>query len=224
MSSLKLLIAVPSGIHWFADFATCMISLTGYLAMKPVPGYSGVEFKVMNIKGSILPKSRLQALKAAKQWDATHLLFVDSDHTFPSDMVHQLLAHRRDVVAANCVTKSIPALPTARARGHDLQGDIVYSDVGRTEIQSVWRVGTGVMLLAKRAYMQIPHSAFAMPYKEEADTYQGEDWTLCEALERAGVPIYVDHKVSQQVGHVGIFNYTHEFVGRVLSEAHEEGA
>lgn len=211
---LRVLVVVPSGSHWVADFATSLISLVALFANKPVPGYASHELQVANIKGSILPKSRLNGLKAAKAAKATHLLFLDSDHTFKPDLLHRLLACDKDVVAANCVTKCIPAMSTARLfKEGDPQGEPVYSDADSVGLQKVWRIGTGVMLLSAKAFEQIPHDAFAMMYKEEADTYQGEDWTMCEALEKAGVPIYIDHGVSKTIGHVGMFNFTHDYVG-----------
>ena len=215
MRHLRILVVVPSGSHWVADFATSLISLVASFANTPVPGYTSHELRVANIKGSILPKSRLNGLKAAKAADATHLLFLDSDHTFRPDLLHKLLAAGKDVVAANCVTKCLPAMTTARLKSADPQGEPVYSDPSSAGLQKVWRVGTGVMLLSRKAFEQIPHDAFAMMYKEEADTYQGEDWTMCEALEKAGVPIYVDHAVSRSVGHVGMLNFTHDYVGEV---------
>lgn len=212
METLRVLVVVPSGCYWVADFATSLISLVAKFAATPVPGYSSHELRVANIKGSILPRSRLRGLKAAKEAGVTHLLFVDSDHTFPPDMLHQLLRHGKDVVAANCVTKTIPSCPTARKKSIDPKGDLVYSDEGTVGLERVWRVGTGVMLLSKKAFMQIPHDAFGMPFLEAIDDYQGEDWTMCAALEKAGVPIYVDHGLSKQVGHVGMFNYNHDYV------------
>ena len=217
MGPLKVLVVVPSGGHWVADFATSLISLVAHFANKPVPGYSSQELQVMNIKGSILPKSRLQGLKAAKAARATHLLFLDSDHTFPPSLLSQLLACEKGVVAANCVTKSLPAATTARRfKLDEPQGIPVYSDADSVGLQKVWRVGTGVMLLSAWAFEKLPHDSFGMVYKEEADTYQGEDWTMCEALEKAGVSIYIEHSISRAVGHVGMLNYTHEYVGEVL--------
>lgn len=224
MKPLKLLIVVPSGTHWIADFATSMLSLVGYLSMKPLPGYGSVEFRVMNVKGSILPNQRLDGLRAAQNGNFSHLLYVDSDHTFPPNMVHRLLAHNKDVMAVNCVTKTIPSSPTARSKADSPKGELVYSDLGGKKIEQVWRIGTGVMLLSRQAFMQIPHDAFAMVYKPDVDSYQGEDWRLCERMEEAGLQIFVDHELSLEVGHVGMLNYTHDYVGCVVREPVEEGA
>lgn len=213
MKHLRVLVVVPSGSHWVADFATSLISLVARFANTPVLGYSSHELRVANIKGSILPRARLRGIKAAKAAEATHLLFLDSDHTFEPDLLHRLIKADKDVVAANCVTKCIPSSPTARTKSDDPKGELVYSDPESAGLQKVWRVGCGVMLLTAKAYNQIPHEAFEMPYLEDIDDYQGEDWTMCAALEKAGVPIYVDHGVSQEVGHVGMLNYTHDYVG-----------
>jgi hypothetical protein len=63
-----------------------------------------------------------------------------------------------------------------------------------------------------------------MTYKPEVDAYQGEDWNMCEALEKAGVPIYVDHDLSKRIGHVGTFKYTHEVVGQIVREEIKDAA
>lgn len=176
------------------------------------------QYQVTNVRGSILPNLRLKGLKAAKQVNATHLLYLDSDHTFPPDTLNRLLKHGKDCVAANCVTKTIPAMTTARSYNEDPQGAPVFSDPESIGLERVWRVGTGVMLLSRRAYLQIPHDSFSMIYKPETDTYQGEDWTLCEAMERRNIPIYIDHRLSHEIGHIGNFNYTHDYVGTIIKE------
>ena len=220
---LNIVVAVPSGPHWLADFATSLIGMLGHFSNHRA-SLSGVQqYRVVNVKGSILPRQRLNALQAAKQVNASHLFFVDRDHTFPPDMLNRLLKWDKDCVAANCVTKSIPAMTTARSfREGNEQGGVVYSDPDAVGLEKVWRIGTGVMLLSRKAYMQIPHSAFAMVYKEDEDTYQGEDWTMCEALHKAGIPIYIDHRLSREVGHIGMFNYTHDYVGEIVREPVED--
>lgn len=215
---LNILIAVPSGTHWLAEFGVSLISMLGHFSQTRV-GTSKVQaYQLMNIRGSILPKARLRAIKAAKEMGATHLLFLDSDHTFPSDTLNQLLLREKDCVAANCVTKSIPATTTARGFSKtNNQGTVIFTD-DKDTLERVWRVGTGIMLLSEKAFRQIPHDAFSMPFKPDVDDYQGEDWTMCEALERAGCPIYVDHKLSRHVGHIGLLTYTHDYVGELIRE------
>lgn len=214
---LKVLVGVPSGQHWFAQFGVALGSMMVKFAMQRVPGYDSQELRVANVRSSILSKNRLDLVKLAKKADVDFLLMVDSDHTFPADMLHKLIGHNKPVVAVNCVTKQIPAQPTARRKKEgDHQGELVFSDEGNAGLERVWRVGTGVMLIRKDVLEKVPHSAWGMTYKEDADTFQGEDWGFCEACEELGIPIYVDHTLSRKVGHIGAFEYTHDVVGEIV--------
>jgi len=174
----------------------------------------------MVVTGSILPKSRLEILKAAKEMDAHYLLYIDSDQTFPRNLVHRLVHNKVDVVGANIAVKTIPSQPTARGEPPEgkLHGAPIYTDLESKGLQEVWRVGTGVLLLSKKAMVVLPHSCFEMKYVEAIDDYQGEDWTLCEALRKLGFKLYIDHDVSKEVGHLGEFEYTHDVVGIIHGE------
>ncbi len=215
MRHLKILVGIPSGQHWLAQFGIDLGSLMVKFYMQRVSGYDSQELRVANVRSSILPKNRMDIMNLARKAQVDYLLFLDSDHTFPSDLLHRLLAHNQPVVAANCVTKQIPAQTTARYKTKtDARGSRVYTDQ-KTLLEKVWRVGTGVMLIRKDVIEQIPNSAWAMKYLPEQDTFQGEDWTFCQACEEAEIPIYVDHAISREVGHIGSFTFTHDYVGEV---------
>ena len=217
--SIRVIVGVPSGNSWNAKFGVDLVNLVASFTQKPVKGYQSQSLQVVNVRSSILSKNRLDLVNAAKQLKATHLLFLDSDQTFPRSVVHQLAQHRKLVVAANIPTKQIPANPTARAfEEGNPKGKLVYSDELATGLEQVWRVGTGVMLINMRVFDRLSGDLWSMKYLPEVDTYQGEDWTFCQKCEEAGIPIYVDHGLSKQVGHVGDYEFTHDVVG-VLSSA-----
>ena len=214
---LRVVVGVPSGQHWVAQFGVDLGSLMVQFYMTRVPGFKSQELRVANVRSSILPKNRLDCIKVAKAAKADYLLFLDSDHSFPSNMLHRLIAHGKAIVAANCVTKTIPSATTARGYSpSDPQGIPIYSDAEKVGLEEVWRVGTGVMLIRKDAIEAIPHNVWGMVYREDADTYQGEDWSFCEAAKVAGFPIFIDHDVSREVGHIGNYEYTHDVVGEVV--------
>ena len=223
---LKIVIVIPSMTHWHAEFAMSLIGLMSYFQNTRVGNSRVQSIQVVNKRGSILPNLRLQGLKAAKELEATHLLWLDSDHSFAPDLLNRLLAHEKDVVAANCAVKTLPSMPTARSFDPlDPKGQPVYTDWNSHGLQRVWRIGTGIMLMSSRAFLQIPHSAFAMTYVESTDSYRGEDWGICEALQEVGCPIFIDHDVSNACTHIGNFHYTHEYVGSIqMPEGVEEGS
>ena len=217
---LRMLVAVPSGQHWFAQFGIDLVTMVSSFVNIKVPGYRSQELRVANIRSSILSKNRLDAVKAAKAAHSHYILFLDTDHTFPKDLPQRLLSHGKLIVAANCVTKQVPAQPTARLfSSTDPQGIPCYSDPGKKGIEQVWRVGTGVMLINMKVFDKIGMGVWDMKYLPEADTYQGEDWSFCQACEQANIPIWVDHELSREVGHIGSLEYTHDLVGQITREA-----
>lgn len=214
----RCVVGVPSGQSWNAQFGVDLVNLLIGVGQKPIPGYRGMDVRLVNVRSSILSKNRMDLVKAARQLKATHLLFIDSDQTFPSYLLHKLASWGKLVVAANCVTKQIPANPTARAKSANPKGEIVYTDPHSTGLEQVWRVGTGVMLINMKVFDKIGLGVWDMKYLPEEETYQGEDWTFCEACEKADIPIWIDHDVSKMVGHVGNYEFTHDVVG-VMKEA-----
>ena len=191
-----------------------LVFLTNYLASHGVVNGKDCSFMVHNKRGSILANMRQEMVQAAVDNHATHLLFIDSDQTFPRDLFHRLMKHGKQVVAANIATKMIPANATARLKGNGSFGITHPTTEESPELEEVWRIGTGIMLIDlnvfKREGMEGPW--FTQRWNEETNAYVGEDWALCEAFEKSGVKIYIDNKVSLEVGHLGTLSYGHDLV------------
>lgn len=211
---LRVLLGVPSGNTVNARFMVSLVSLMVRFNMVQVPGYASQEMRLMNVRGSILSKSRLEMVKAALKENADYLMMIDSDHTFPADLLHRLISARKPVIAINCAVKQLPSQPTARAfEPGDLNGSPIYTDPDSTGVEQVWRIGTGVMLISRHVLEQLPASAWDMVYREEVDAVQGEDWSFCAACEKLSIPLFIDHDASKLVGHEGSFIFTHDHVG-----------
>lgn len=210
MKEIRLVIAVPSGQNWEAEFGMDLVFFTNYLASHGEVNEVPIQFRLHNKRGSILANMREDLIKQALAGGATHLLFIDSDQTFPPNIFHRLVAHKKKVVAVNVATKMLPPQPTARLA----DGVELYTEKDSTGLVKVWRVGTGIMLIDlnvfKREGMEQPW--FNQHWNPKLDSYTGEDWAFCEKLEKAGVNIYVDQDVSREVGHVGKLNYGHDMI------------
>lgn len=219
--NLDIMVAVPSTGMWYEDFgkSLCMMLLT--CAQRKIGNYKTQQVRLLSSKGSILPNLRAGALDAAKKAGVDYLLWVDSDQSFPRDTLHRLVTREKDVVGANIATKAIPNLPTARQKptvGEPEWGSLVWTPPmeelnEKNVLEKVWRLGCGLTLLSKKAINALPLNCFEMKYKPDVERYQGEDWQMCEYLEAAGIDIWVDHELSNLVGHHGTFNFTHEYNG-----------
>lgn len=210
---LRVLVAIPSGQSWNAQFGVDLVNLVGNFPQERTPGFRSQELRVANVRSSILSNNRLNLVKSALAAKAHYILFLDTDQTFPKNLIQRLVAHRKLVVAANCVTKQIPANPTARGKSADPKGVPIYTDPESTGLEPVWRIGTGVMLIKMSVFAKIGLGVWDMQYLPESQTYQGEDWTFCAACEKAGIPLYVDHDISKEIGHVGNYEFKHDVVG-----------
>jgi hypothetical protein len=216
----NLAVAIPSGALWHADFSLSLVMMMLALQKHPVPGYTDRGVRVINKRTSILPKSRHDLIEDALAQGCSHLLFIDTDQTFPSFLVHQLASHNKRVIGCNIATKSIPASPTARNFNPNWKGgDVVYSDATAKGIEQVWRIGCGVLLIDLSIIAQLRRPYFAVEWNEDMKDFTGEDWFFCQRLEEQAIPIFIDHDLSRQVGHVGSMTYTHDLVGTITQEA-----
>ena len=207
MKNPLIVVGIPSSTDWKADFALSVIGLVAN-ASKPLADGSHIRMlRIHNTKGSILPRSRQMLAELAQKENATHLLFVDSDMVFPAYTLHQLLKHDKDIVAANCVTKVIPAHPTARQFSLKEPAGTLVDSREKSGLQKVWRVGTGVMLVRMSVFAKIEKPWFPITWNETNQDYTGEDWNFCRLCEEAGFDIWVDHDLSKHIGHIGALTY-----------------
>jgi hypothetical protein len=226
LKSLSILLAVPSMGSWHEEFGKSLSNLTTYFQNTKIGQFKSQQLHVMSMRGSILPNLRLTALLAAREKNVDYMLWVDSDQSFPRETLHWLIGRQLDVVGANIATKTMPTLPTARRKpvpGEPAFGALVYTDEDSRGVEQVWRIGCGLTLMSRKVIQALPNDCFTMRYKPDVQRYQGEDWEMCEAIERLGFEIYIDHELSKRVGHHGGFNYTHEYNGEVVREELKHG-
>lgn len=219
--TLSIAVGIPSNGMWVADFATSFCNMIVYFQTRKVGEYKHQMLQTISSKGSILPKQRKECVDIALKQNVDYLLWLDSDHTFPRFLLHELIAANKDIIGINCTTKSIPSNPTARAKpgpGDPQYGNKVYSDNPASRLEKVWRLGCGIMLVKMDVFRKVGSHVFDVAWREDVQAYQGEDWSMCDAFERAGYDIWVDHKLSLEVGHVGFLEYNHSLVGEVQVE------
>jgi len=220
---LSVLVCVPSDGMWHEPFGKSLCVMLIYCAQRRIGFYKTQQVSLFSAVGSILSNKRISALKAAKEQEVDYLLWTDSDQSFPKETLHNLIMAGKDVIGANIATKMLPTLPTARRKpqpGESAIGTLVWTpEKPEHRYEKVWRLGCGLTLMSKKAIAALPLNCFEVRYKPEVEFYQGEDWQMCEALEAAGIEIWIDHELSNRVGHHGTFNFTHEYNGLVKEEA-----
>jgi hypothetical protein len=140
-------------------------------------------------------------LEQAIRSHATHVLWLDTDMTVPPDTALRLCAHQRAIVAANCVMRDPRLLCTAQRGGQRIQ-----TTPASTGLDIVDSVGLAVCLMRTDVVADLPRPWFRHGLTATGGDL-GEDITFCRALTQAGHAIWIDHDLSQEIGHIGQYTY-----------------
>jgi hypothetical protein len=216
----KLAIGIPSLGDWKADFGYSLAQMCVYMSAALFEEGQSREVLFIDKRTSNLPRSRQEILEDAVLQDCTHVLFLDSDQTFPMDTAHRLMRWKKSIVACNIPLKTIPSYPTARARGPSPFGVPILSNSPSNPmgLEKVWRVGSGVMMIDCSILKSMPKPWFELRYSDKHQQFVGEDWYFIKRAEDAGFETYIDHDLSRHIGHVGNFQYTHAQIPSVQEE------
>jgi hypothetical protein len=187
-----ILIGVPTRGEVHAGTCNDLIAL---ISRSSVP--LAINFAI----GSVLPGQREHLAEQAMDMGASHLLFIDSDMRFPPDTLDRLLAHDKAIVASNGVTRKGFIRPYAG--GFD--GLPVYSN-GKTGLEKVMTVGAGVLLIRRDVFEALDKPWFNFPYHPGIG-HGGEDAWLCRFAAEKGIETWIDHDLTQDVKHIGVFEY-----------------
>lgn len=179
-----------------------------------------VEFSTFIVSSSNLCESRHRLCAEAAMWEADYLLWLDADHVFPKDALCRLWARDVDIVGANYARRCIPTAPTAaRLVTGDRDKDhrnLVYTTKEKAEaneIEEVSHLGFGLVLMKGdifnrlQAHAEEQGKATMMPLfmfglREDGMSPIGEDVFFFQKCRDAGIKVFCDHGVSEEVGHV----------------------
>jgi hypothetical protein len=162
-----------------------------------------IDLKIM--QGTLIQNQRAELALDAMREGCSHILFIDSDMTFPQDMIQRLMAHDLDIVATNCARRRMPTGPTAK-----VGNKLIYSTLEDHGLQEVDTIGMGVMLIKADVFKKMSEPWFETPWRTDKRGYVGEDVFFCLKAKEIGYKIYIDHDVSREIGHVGTFEFRHE--------------
>lgn len=138
----------------------------------------------------------------------THLLMMDTDQTYPIDVIQKLLSHEKDVVAVN-VHRRYPPFDPILYRGelgnyHHVPDDECFSG----KLIEIDATGCGCILYNTDVFLDIPHPWFEV-YRMSDGRVVGEDIDFCSKIKDAGYKIFADTSI--KVGHISTMEITRSF-------------
>lgn len=205
---MQLHICIPSFDLVCADFMMSLTNMVMYIFQNPLPGGEDLSIKITNRRGSLIVSSREEMVNSARLAGATHVMFLDSDMSFPEDALHRLFSRNEAFVAANYVQRSLPTRPNSIS----VLGEPKHTEEDSTGIEEVHSVGFGCCLIRMEVFDAMPQPWFDTYWftnEKNTRSFIGEDVYFCHKARHAGYKTYIDHDLSQNVTHIGVFEYTH---------------
>lgn len=178
---------------------------------------------------SLLPEGRHRLVEDLYRKGIAKILWWDTDTRAPKEGLHMLLRHDLPIVGCNYPSRRPPFRFTAATI--DDPPRIMETRPGQTGLQEASHVGFGFCLT--------DISVFGDPLGDDApmfsfDWYKcpdehkwkivGEDVSFARAARKRGHKIFVDHELSNSIGHIGEFEYNTEVMQQVEAAAVGEAA
>lgn len=165
---------------------------------------------VGGVAESLLSAARQRKLDVAMLGDYTHMVCFDDDMQFPYDTVHRLLAHNVDFVCANAAQKN----PNKRNGVCLDHAGVRIDSTGKSGLEEIGWGSLAVAVIRLNAIRNIAKPHFEVLWEPTLNDgkggYQGEDHYFMKKLRAAGIKLYCDHSLSQEVKHIGDFPYGFE--------------
>lgn len=159
---------------------------------------AGIEVIDMVLRRSCdIVSNRTWLVRYALESGATHLLFVDADMLFPSDVIPKMLAHKKEIVGVKYKKRQFPVEWLLKP----LEGEAE----SETEAFKVSHVGTGLMLIDLKVFATMPGPWFNFGRDSQGALAMGEDVWFCNSARDAGFDTWVDPTIN--TGHIGEYIY-----------------
>lgn len=197
--NVRLYISIPSNRPWQARFGISLALLLARLSGQGIKGHVLKENFLSALgQASNLSLTRQKFADDVLNKGFTHWLSLDDDMSFPADIIDRLIAHDKDLVAVNSRHK----MPEIRGTLEGMDRKPVNS-TGKRGLEEVNAIGGAIWLLRASALARVTRPCFCVPWDDNRQTYISEDRFFSLRLSEAGVKLYCDHDVSQEIGHVG---------------------
>ena len=165
------------------------------LALFIASNLESAKWEIMTIPRMVTHEARNSLAKAAIKGGFTHLMMIDSDHTFDKDIVHTLLLYKKDVVGVRAYRRAAPHYPCIFVKDKTVAETdaMTFVDAVGMGLMVTDAVGFGAVLINVDVLKKMTYPYFYF-------TNTGEDFNFCREARNLGYKIHVDTDI--EIGHV----------------------
>jgi hypothetical protein len=161
-----------------------------------------IDNKLFLSPGTLIANQRHELVLAAKEWGATHVMFIDSDIEFQPYHVLDLIDFNELIVGAAYSKRVAPFITTAWHKIYDWNSHVDISNQIDSHIQ-VECMALGFCLINMSVFEQLELPWFILGYDKTVNQYTGEDIEFFRQCNEVGIPIWLDVATTCELGHLG---------------------
>jgi len=161
----------------------------------------GVEHSLFLSPGTLIANQRHELIIAAQEWGATHVMFIDSDIIFKPSHVIELLNFNEPVVGAAYSKRIEPVIPTAWHHIDNWDTYVRLHEQTDSHIQ-VEAMALGFCLIKIEVFDKLDLPWFILGFNN--GQYTGEDIEFFRNCKNNNIPVWLDIKISFEIGHLGL--------------------
>jgi len=203
---MRVAICIPSRGDMMMGTAFDLATMTGYDSR-----FRDGTQALYTVAGTLIFDQRNKLAEVALNEGADYILWLDADMRFPKNTIERLLSHDKDIVGVNATTRNYPVSPTAKHLEYDFDKNtstwIPVNSKGKKGIEKVAAIGCGVTLVKRKVFEQTPQPWYWF-HPLKSGKILGEDIHFCIAAHDAGFETWVDHGLSNEIGHIGQYTYS----------------
>lgn len=196
---MKVHLAIPSLDMVPVQFALSLAAMMQTIAQDRRTR-KDIAVSIGHQQGSLIMDARNTLVAQAQSVGASHIMFLDSDMTFPPSTLSVLASHHKPIVAASYVKRYPP---------HPILG-IPFGPYNPSilPLAEMLTVPLGCSLIKLSVFDSLSRPYFEYIKRERAEDDISEDTFFCNSARIAGFKILVDVELTKSIGHVGTKVYT----------------
>jgi hypothetical protein len=194
LQEVRLAICVPTRDQMHS---ACAYSL--YNLAKVLTDLS-IEHKLFLSPGTLIANQRHELVLAARDWSATHVMFIDSDIEFEPYHVLDLIEFEEDIVGAAYSKRVEPIITTAWHKIDDWDSHVRVEEQTDSHIK-VEAMALGFCLIKMSVFDKLNVPWFQLGFYN--NQYTGEDIEFFRQCNNNNIPIWLDIPTTCEISHLG---------------------
>lgn len=190
----RVAICIPARDQMHTATAFCLFNLAQVLTRL------GIDNKLFISAGTLIANQRHELVMAAKEWGASHVMFIDSDITFEPHHVTALLDHNEDIVGA-AYSKRVEPFITTAWYSIDIWDTWVRTAGLEEDLVQVDAMALGFCLIKTDVFDRLDLPWFQLGFYN--GQYTGEDIEFFRNVKGTDIPVWLDVNVTRALGHLG---------------------